>query len=84
MSFKHERIILMSTSLFKKEEHEELVHLDNNHRVKAIFQDIEYYKRGKLSGDNLDKYLKLLEVYNSGISLTKQQTIDLHILLSFF
>ena len=53
-------------------------------RNKTIFKDIEFYNRGKLSGESLFKYLDLLNVFNSGVDLSREQSIQLSHLLNDF
>ena len=53
-------------------------------RSAAIFADIEYYKRGKLSGEHLDQYVELKQQQDSNGYLTRKQAIELNILLSTF
>lgn len=53
-------------------------------RSAALFADIEYYKRGKFSGETLAKYLELKASHEANGYLTRQQAIELNMMLSQF
>lgn len=53
-------------------------------RSASLFADIEYYKRGKFSGDALAKYLELKASHEANGYLTRQQAIELNMMLSEF
>jgi hypothetical protein len=53
-------------------------------RSAALFKDIEYYNRGKFSGETLAKYLELKASHEANGYLTRQQAIELNMMLSEF